>query len=165
LTLDEARAKVLDHAPALEVNELKRIRIRLVAERFGPAVTHVVMWLRDYGLDIGCVQVRARSTGDGNAVISARQLLPPPAAEEYLVRRRHREAEEESREATTRRRNSVTILLEAAALSRGQPLKLRTSRFSDAMREKAEAAIRDDPRIGEVEWTGLGPRAALEARW
>jgi hypothetical protein len=49
------------------------------------------------------VQVRARSAGDGNAVISGRQLLPPPAAEDYLVRRRHREAEEESREATTRR--------------------------------------------------------------
>jgi hypothetical protein len=47
---EKARADVLEHAPALETKELGRIRIRLVAEHFGPSVTHVVMWLRDYDL-------------------------------------------------------------------------------------------------------------------
>jgi hypothetical protein len=163
VTLDEARAAVLDHAPALATRELGRIRIRLVAERFGPSVTNTVMWLRDYGVEIGCIEVRARVGANGHAIISSRQLLPPPAAEDYLVKRRRREVEEETREATSRRRNTVTILLEADALPAGQELTLRTSYFNEAMREKLEAAIGEDPGTGQAEWTGISLRQAI--RW
>lgn len=163
VTLDEARAAVLDHAPALATRELGRIRIRLVAERFGPSVTNTVMWLRDYDIDIGCIEVRARQGANGHAIVSSRQLLPPPAAEDYLVKRRRREVEEETREATSRRRNTVTILLEADALAPGQSLALRTGYFNEAMREKIEAAIQEDPRTGEAEWTGISLRQAI--RW
>ena len=59
-------------------------------------MTSVVLWLREYGVDIGCIEVSARHVMGGNqAVVSARQLLPLPEAEDYLVRRRRKEQEEE----------------------------------------------------------------------
>ena len=137
LDREQALSEIRDHAPALLDRELGPVRIRLVAESFRPSVTHVVMWLREHDIDIGCVQVTTRRHPDGSALITARRLLPPPAAEDYLVRRRQREAQESEREATTRSRNSVTILLEAAALEPGTPLRLKLSRLGDA-----EAAVR-----------------------
>jgi hypothetical protein len=94
--IEEARAQLLDHAPALEDGGLRAVKIRLVAGSFGPSVTSVVLWLRDYGIDIGCVEVSARRVaGSNQAVISARQLLPLAEAEDYLVRRREKEQEED----------------------------------------------------------------------
>jgi hypothetical protein len=56
----------------------------------------VVLWLREYDIDIGCIEVSARSVpGAHQAVITARQLIPLPEAEDYLVRRRRREQEED----------------------------------------------------------------------
>lgn len=159
---EKARADVLEHAPALETKELGRIRFRLVAEHFGPSVTHVVMWLRDYDLDIGCVEVTARRHPDGSALITSRRLLPPPAAEDYLVKRRQREVEETEREVTTRSRNSVTILLEAGALRPGQPLRLNVDRLGEAQ-TAIEAAIEQNPLVAQAEWTGLSLNEAL--RW
>lgn len=54
---DEGRQRLLDHAPALEDGGLRSVRILLVAGSFGPAVTSVVLWLREYEVDIGCVEV------------------------------------------------------------------------------------------------------------
>ena len=52
------------------------------------AVTSVVVWLRDYGIDIGVIEVSVRRAPDsGQALIATRQLLPLPEAEDYLVRR------------------------------------------------------------------------------
>jgi hypothetical protein len=93
---DEARQQLIDHAPALEDGVLRSVKIRLVAGSFGPAVTSVVLWLRDYGIDAGCIEISARRVADSrHAVISARQLLPLPEAEDYLVRRRRKEQDEE----------------------------------------------------------------------
>ncbi len=157
-----ARDAILDHAPALRRSELGPIRIRLVAEHFGPSVTHVVMWLRDYGLDIGCTEITVRRHPDGHALLSSRRLLPPPAAEDYLVKRRRREVEEVTREVSTRRRNSVTILLEAGALEPGQPVRLKTDWFIEA-REAIERVIVSEPSFAEAEWTGISLNQAL--RW
>jgi len=159
---EQALSEIRDHAPALLDRELGPVRIRLVAESFRPSVTHVVMWLRDHDIDVGCVQVTARRHPDGSALVTARRLLPPPAAEDYLVQRRQREAKEIEREATTRSRNSVTILLEAAALEPGTRLQLKVSRLGDA-EEAVRAAMEEDPRFGEAEWTGLSLNQAV--RW
>jgi len=101
LSLEEARQHLVDHAPGLEDGGPRSVKIRLIAGSFGPAVTSVVLWLREYGVDIGCIEVSARRViGANQAVISARQLLPLPEAEDYLVRRRRKEQEEEkAREA------------------------------------------------------------------
>jgi hypothetical protein len=92
---DDARARLIDHAPSLEERGPAKIRIRLLAGEFGPAVTSVVLWLSEYGIDIGCIEVRVRRGSDALAVLSARQLLPLPEAADYLVRRRRKEQEEE----------------------------------------------------------------------
>jgi len=94
---DEARQKLLDHAPALEDGALGPVRVLLAAGSFGPAVTSVVLWLRESGIDIGCIEVAARAVpGAQQAVLSARQIIPLPEAEDYLVRRRRKEQEHEA---------------------------------------------------------------------
>ena len=94
---EEARQKLLDHAPGLEDGGLGHVRILLVAGSFGPAVTSVVLWLRENGIDIGCIEIAARAVpGARQAVVSSRQIIPLPEAEDYLVRRRRKEQEHES---------------------------------------------------------------------
>ncbi len=161
--INEARRKIVDHAPSVKTEELGQVRIRLIAGAFGASVTSVVLWLQDIGLDIGCVQVVARRTGDHNAVISARQILPLPGAQEFMVRRRRRAAEEEIREHKARRRNAVTILLENEALDQGQELTLHLPALTAEWREMVEKLIEDEPDAGVAHWTGLSMRRAL--RW
>ncbi len=97
---DEAKQKLLDHAPVLEEGALGAVRIVLVAGSFGPAVTSVVLWLRENGIDIGCLEVTARAVpGATTAVLSSRQIIPLPEAEDYLVRRRRKEQEHEATRA------------------------------------------------------------------
>jgi hypothetical protein len=93
--LEEARSELLNHAAVLEDREPGRIVVRLVAGEFGPAVTSVVLWLRDYDLDIGCIEVKARRVDGTTAVLIVRQLLPLPETEDFLVRRRIKEQEEQ----------------------------------------------------------------------
>lgn len=93
--IDEARSALLGHAAVLEDHEPGRIVVRLVAGEFGPAVTSVVLWLRDYDLDIGCIEVQARRVDGTTAVLIVRQLLPLPETEDFLVRRRIKEQEEQ----------------------------------------------------------------------
>lgn len=93
---DESRQRLIDHAPPLEDGVLRSVKIWLVAGSFGPAVTSVVLWLREYELDIGCVELSTTALPDKKqTVITARQLLPLPEAEDYLVRRRRKEQEED----------------------------------------------------------------------
>ena len=160
---EEARVEVFDHAPSLRNSELRPVRVRLVAETFGPSVTTTVLWLRDVGLDIGCVEVSPRSLPNGGYIITARQLLPLPAAEDYLVKRRRREKAEEEHEASGRSRNTVTILLEANAIEPGTELSLNLDRFSPEERARIEPEVQNNPEVGVAEWTGLGLRKAI--RW
>lgn len=96
ISIEEAEAALVDHAPALEGGSPGPIKILLVAGSFGPAVTSVVLWLREYEIDIGCVEVSMTAIPGGKkAVLTARKLLPLPEAEDYLVRRRRKEREEE----------------------------------------------------------------------
>lgn len=160
---EEARAALLEHAPALAAQELGPIRVRLVANGFGPSVTHVVLFLIDHGLDIGCIEVTARRHGASHVVLTSRQILPPPAAEDYLVKRRRREQEEEVREATARRRNSVTVLDEAAAIPAGTDLQLNRDAFTPDQRARFEQQAGISAGYATARWTGRGIREAL--RW
>ena len=71
---DEATARdtIFEHAPSLEGTGIGGVKVRLVAEAFRPSVTSMVLWLRDYELDIGCIEISARRFPDGNAVITSR---------------------------------------------------------------------------------------------
>jgi hypothetical protein len=158
-----AREALFEHAPSLETVGLGPVKVRLVAEAFKPSVTSMVLWLRDYDLDIGCVEISARRLPDGVAVISSRQLLPLPVAEDYLVRRRRRERDEEAREASARRPNVVAQLLEADAIEAGTELTLELDAFSQEERVLTEQWLQENPDAGRARWTALGARKAL--RW
>ena len=142
-----ARETILEHAPSLEKSGAGPVKIRLIAEAFRPSVTSMVLWLRDYELDIGCTEISARRLPDGNAVITSRQLLPLPAAEDYLVKRRRRERSDEQREASGRRRNVVTELLEAGAIEPGSQLTLTLDAFTRAERGVVEPEVQRDPDL------------------
>ena len=158
-----AREVIFDHAPSLESAGIGLVKVRLVAEAFRPSVTSMVLWLRDYELDIGCIEISARRLPDGNAVITSRQLLPLPVAEDYLVRRRRRERDDERREASARRPNVVAQLLEENAIDSGTELDLELDAFTQEERTLIEQKVKEEPEIAKAEWTGLSSRKAL--RW
>jgi hypothetical protein len=160
---EDAQAEVFDHAPSLRDGEPRPVRVRLVAEAFGPSVTATVLWLRDVGLDVGCIEVSPRRLPEGNYVVTARQLLPLPAAEDYLVKRRRKEKAEEEHGATVRSRNTVTMLLEASVIEPGTALGLNLHQFSAEERAAIEPAVERNPDVGVAEWTEQGLRKAL--RW
>ena len=164
---EEARAEVLEHAPVLGETELGAVRVRLVAEGFGPSVTTTVMWMhQQLGLDIGCVRITARRLPDGSAVVASRLIVPPPAARDYLVGVRNREKEEERlREASplVRRPNAVPRLIARDAVPAGTVLGLRLSAFIPKERSLLEPFVREDEIAGAAEWVGRTPTKAL--RW
>lgn len=159
---DEARAALLSHAPSLAEGELGPVRIRLVAGSFGPAVTSVVLWLRDHDIDIGCVEVTARQVSADSAVLSSRSVIPLPEAEDYLVRRRRKEQKEEERKTRQRRsETSVALLIRAGAVKPGDELKLKVDQFTKELQPKIEELLEQDPAAGTAEWTG-NPQKALK---
>ncbi|MCY4088182.1 MAG: hypothetical protein OXG37_15175 [Actinomycetia bacterium] len=155
-SLDEgqAREQVFEHAPSLEDDELGPVRVRLVAGGFGPSVTSVVLWLRDHGIDIGCVQITARRHSERGAVVSARQLIPLPEAEDYLVRRRRREQGEETRRVARRRATTVSLLNRAGAVEVGDPVRLNVQALPAVWRPAVEELIAESAAVGEAEWSG-----------
>jgi len=158
-----ARDLIFEHAPSLQRSGIGSVKVRLVAEAFKPSVTTTVLWLRDYGLDIGCTENTARRLSDGSAVVTSRQFLPLPVAEDYLVKRRRREKAEEEREASGRRQNVVTELLAAGAIEPGTKLRLKLEAFTQAQREAIEGGLTQDPAIGIADWTGLSLNKVV--RW
>lgn len=118
-----ARDAIVEHAPALEHSGIAPVKVRLVAETFRPSVTSLGLWLQDYELDIGCIEITARRLTDGNAIVTSRQILSLPVADDYLVQRRRKERAEERREASGRRPNVVTELLSASAIEPSTKLR------------------------------------------
>lgn len=158
-----ARDAIVEHAPALERSGIAPVKVRLVAETFRPSVTSMVLWLQDYELDIGCIEITARRLTDGNAIVTSRQLLPLPVADDYFVQRRRKERAEERREASGRRPNVVTELLTAGVIEPGTELKLKFEQLTKEERKLVGPGLQSDPLVGQAEWTGLGLRKAL--RW
>jgi hypothetical protein len=159
----EAEAALLEHAPSLVDGEFAPIKIRLVAGSFGPAVTTMVLWLRERDIDIGCVEVIARQQSEATAVLVARQILPLPEAEDYLVRRRRKEQVEESRRTSRRRLSSVAILSRAGVVDEGDVLTLKLEAFSAGDRPVIDALVAEHPAMMRASWLGRSMQQAL--RW
>jgi len=151
---DQARTRLHDHTPQIEEDGLGEVQIRLVAGSFGPAVTSVVLWLRDYGLDIGCVQLTARLLDGESAVISGRQLLPLPVTEDYVVRRRRREQEQEERTRRSRGANTLRELAEAGIIEPGTTVSISLDTLWAAWRPGVEALLADHPQARLATWNG-----------
>jgi hypothetical protein len=161
---DEAHAAIVAHAPSLAEAEPEEVRVRLVAGGFGPGVTSVVLWLREFGIDIGCTEVTARSRGDGEVVIAARQILPLPQAEDFLVRRRERDEQEVAKRRGSRGANTVGVLADAGLLQPGMTLRLGIATLNTRWQEPVVELLEEYPTMGEAEWTGDPSARSLKWR-
>ena len=159
---EAAHEAIVEHAPSLADGEPGAVRVQLLAARFSPAVTSVVLWLNDFGLDIGCIEIRVRKLSDEKAVLVARQILPPPDAADFLVRRRKREEAEEKKEARAKQRNAVTVINEHESIEPGTELVLVLQAFTEEQRPAIEAKIAESPSFGRALWTGKGSHNAIQ---
>ncbi len=160
--LPEARETLTNHAPALADEQPGRVRVRIVAEDFPPAVTAAVLFLREIGvggpetsqLDIGCIKLTAYELPGGSHVISAQPIIPIPETEAFQVRRRQRQVvDDSSRQERTRVANAVPALQRAHAIAPGMILHVNLDWFSSQDREPIKALIERDPTWAEVTWT------------
>lgn len=175
VSVDEARERVVGHAPILAEEQPGKVRVRLVAEDFPSSVTSTVLFLRELGsggpeaakLDIGCTKLTAYALPDGTHVVSAQPLIPIPETEEYLVRRRKRDADDESsREARTRAVNATILLLREGAIEPGTKLRVNLDWFSAKDRVALRELLDSEPAWGEIVWTGEENQArAVQAAW
>jgi hypothetical protein len=160
----DALATIRGQAPSLIEGEPGLVKVRLIAGSFGPAVTSVVLWLRDNGIDVGCIEVTARQTAPGQAILSSRSVIPLPQAEDYFVRRRRKEQVEEERKTRQRRsETSVALLSRVGAVNPGDELRLKIDQFTKELQPMVRALIDDDPSAGVAEWTS-NPQKALKWR-
>ena len=160
---DDVAAQLYEHAPAIEEEELGKVRIRLVAGAFGPNVSTVVLWLNEMGIDIGCIEVRARRLRESDAaVVTARQLLPPPSAGSiwYVAAfGGHTKKSETSAAGVAIRLPSFwTTTRSRSARASSAPWPVRRPR-----RELVQPLVAQESDRGRASWTGLGAREAL--RW
>jgi hypothetical protein len=83
---DAARIDILTHLGWSEPDEesfAAETRIILAAADFGKELTTCVLWLRDCGIDIGCVRLKPYRLGDGRLLVDIQPLIPLPEAAEF----------------------------------------------------------------------------------
>ena len=69
----------------LILNAEKSIRILLVATEFPLEVTSAVIWLMDYGIDIGCIKVTLH-TLQNQIIAEFNKIIPVKDTEDYVIR-------------------------------------------------------------------------------
>ena len=92
----QAGERIQEHLANSENGEMsiesQRPRIILASAGFSKEMTTTVLWLRDSGIDIGCVKLPLYRNGNG-LLLDSSQIIPLPEASEYLVRVRERTEE------------------------------------------------------------------------
>jgi len=137
---DEALQRLVTHAGELDVENLRRPRLVIVAGDFPPVVTATTVWLTEMGLDITLMQVRAFRTAN-ETLIHVSQLFPVRNVEEFTVS--PRQAEVKAVEERRRRQR------DAVQLSVLSPLRFsRTALYSHCARRAST------PRSGQALTTG-----------
>lgn len=153
-TAEEASAALAAHTESrIEESGIEGVRVFLIAESFGLALTHTVLWLRDHEIDIRCIEVNVFG-GDGKPIVTTNQVVPPPQAEDFMVRKRAREKEEEEIERRRPRARSVQIIIDHGAVKPGEKLTLNLDAFTAELRPKVERLVAEQPSVAEAEWTG-----------
>lgn len=149
---EEAREALTDHAGELDVEQLRRPRIVLVAGAFTRSTTAAVVWLTEMGLDITLQRVQAYRMGGDDVVITVSQLFPVPDVEEFTVSPMRMESTAR-RTSSTRSPSTVRRLVQSGALPDGTVLTLvPTTEVNAETREAIADWISDDPRRGRATW-------------
>ena len=159
---ENAQDAITTHAEILAKEQPGRVRVRLIAEEFPPAVTATVLFLRELGssgpdtdrLDIGCSKIALYEVGEDQHVLAVQPIVPLPETEEYLVKRRRRESQEEAeREVRARIPNAVPLLQARNSLAAGTRLRLNRAWYSPGTWGKIAELLQAEPEWEFVTWT------------
>lgn len=97
ISREEASAKICEFLDVDELNELgSRPRIIIAAGSLdNPELTSCVLWLRNFGVDISCVELTPyRMPSSPQIILVPRIIIPIPEAEGYLINVAQKEASE-----------------------------------------------------------------------
>ncbi|HEX9969887.1 MAG TPA: hypothetical protein VGB03_07080, partial [Acidimicrobiales bacterium] len=118
-------AELQEWAPLLSDETLAPPRIVLVAEDFGPVMTHTALFLFEQRIDVRLVRVQLYRLTDQTLALTASQLLPVPEAEAFMVRPRSGvQTQRASRVAAARRASIPDRLVAAEVLAEGEELRV-----------------------------------------
>ena len=104
---EEANQQISDYTEGRNstVGLNQKQRIILVAGSFPSTVTTTVLWLRERGIDISCVELKLFKDRDAH-YLQATQIIPLPDTEQYLVKHKNLAQEQTRiREASEPTRN------------------------------------------------------------
>jgi hypothetical protein len=85
-SVEEAQSRIeqfIDEEPS-GLNQGQSQRIFLVAREFHSDVASAGLWLRDFGVDITCIRLRAYEDSDGDLSINPEIIIPLPEARDYI---------------------------------------------------------------------------------
>lgn len=87
LSIEDARMRLLGFIGQDDLATLNcKQRIILVSHRFAREVTSAVLWLRDYGVDVSCVQlIPFRDAASKTVYLQATTIIPVPGTDGYVV--------------------------------------------------------------------------------
>lgn len=159
LTEADARQKILDFlGGGPEFIELSaEPRIILAGPGFGKDLTTTVLFLRDHGIDVSCVRLRAYPIGPDDVVLVPERLIPIPETEEYLAKV---EVKQRRVEAAQSRRlpEALRYLVDKGVVEDGQGVQLRHHLIAGIR------FVPDDPRFSATIVARPGERPKLKWR-
>lgn len=108
-TFDNAKNAILQFLGLEEPNEenlpSKDVRITIASADFSTEVTSSALWLRDYLIDIRCIQMQPYKMADGTILIDVQQLIPLLEVSEYQTK-----IIEKGSEARTHRNEQLSLV-------------------------------------------------------
>lgn len=171
---DEAQSKIeqfIDEELS-SLNQGQRQRIILVAREFHSDVASAVLWLRDFGVDITCIRLRAYEDADGDLFVNPEIIIPLPEAKDYIERRETKRREEKQPSAitssfSTEKGQFDDIVLEQKlreTLARSSDLTPRLVRFLEILLSEDRTFRREEiiPKLFE---RGIGSNEGQTGRY
>lgn len=156
IDIELARAELVSFLDSAGEPELSnKPRILLCSQDFGQELTSTVLWLRGFGIDIGCIRMTPYAVGDECVVVPSR-IIPLPETESYQVQIQRKE-ERRSDEAVAKRQSlTFPLLLEKGVLKVGDRLYLRNALKNGLLYDPA------DPKFHAVV---TGERGSRSVKW
>ena len=124
-TLEDAKNQIVEFVEAEDFEELTtKPRIILCSEGFSLEVTTTVLWLRQFGVDMSCVQFTPYQV-QGKIVIVPTKMIPLQTAEQYQVDIQKKQEERAQEGGKRKRARSLQILLESGRIKGGERIYLK----------------------------------------
>ncbi|GMU40891.1 MAG: hypothetical protein AMXMBFR23_17570 [Chloroflexota bacterium] len=150
---DDALVRLQQHVGGeLDIEQLRRPRIVLVAAGFPPQVSAAAVWLGEMGVEVTLVEFGAYRT-ESEVVLTVSQLWPLPDVEDFTISPRQAEVRAaEERTVRNREARAVTTLLDEGLIEDGTHLRMSTAPVRSRLREAIERWIAEEPSRGGATW-------------